>query len=161
MSGCFYTWYTGDRFHFLNEDNQWSSLIEQNCPFPIPAVSPSVLYKQFIYAGSVTKLSIPFLWSICLYLHLYYIIVIIIILYKVLLLERPSLSTVLFKARLQSIWKLVFCWLFFTDKIQPLIISVKTREWFTSATNLHRSRKGFNFQLSFPDIRQHHQRTEG
>lgn len=130
--------------------------------FPITAVSPSVLYKEFIHTGSVTKLSIPFLWSICLYLHLYYITVIIITLHKVLLLGRTNLSTVLLsKARLQSIWKLSFCWLLFSDKIQPFVISVKNGEWSTTATNLRMYRKGFNFHLSFPDTRQYHQRIEG
>lgn len=112
----------------MNKDTQWSSSTwtEQNCPFLITAVSPSVLYKEFIHAGSVTKLSIPLLWSIYLYLHLYNITIIIITLYKVLLLERTNLSIVLlFKTRLQSIWKLGCCWLLFTDKMQPFIISVK------------------------------------
>lgn len=73
--------------------------------FPYNSVIfPSVLYKEFKYAGSVTKLSILFLWSICLYLHIYYITLIIIMLQKVLISETTGLPTILlFKARLQSI----------------------------------------------------------
>lgn len=147
----------------MNKDTQWSSSTwtEQNCPFLITAVSPSVLYKEFIHAGSVTKLSIPLLWSIYLYLHLYNITIIIITLYKVLLLERTNLSIVLlFKTRLQSIWKLGCCWLLFTDKMQPFIISVKNGAWFTTVTNLRMYRKEFDSHFSFSDTRQYHQRLK-